>query len=410
MHTRYLLILALSLPLLAHAAGITDYSSHKPTAVTFPAAGGSYTDPVFGTKVIRVTDSRYGTHCMHAYSYWTAFNYNDTRLLLNCDGKSLLFKFDPNTDTLTADGTLSGSDGYKVQWEGAAWSQSSADVIYALDMTGLRLWRIDVSQRGLAGYRLMADFTSRFGTGVYLAQLTMSSDGMTFSFHTISRSTGATLDAVVWSRTLGKTYVMPRQYGEVLDETKISKSGKVMMANFKSDNAVVWSFATGGLTALKHASSTDNVGGHFDLGMDYITNSDVIHTGLVVRGYSALRSPANIVRYKRADGTLNWTLCDHASIREGIEHFVLGSTYCGDGTYAAFEKEIYLAFTDGHGFVRLAHTYSAGNETTSDLRYWAQPRAAVDSKGRYIVFTSDLGSSSRMDVLIVKIPSAYWPY
>jgi hypothetical protein len=411
MHIRNLLALTvLNLPLVAHAAGITDYSSHKPPSITYPSAGGSYTDPVFGTKIIRVTDSRYGTRCYHAYSYWPAFNYNDTRLLLACDDKALLFRFDPATDTLTADGTLQGSDGYHVQWEGALWSQISADVIYATDQNGLRIWRIDVGHRGAVGYSLMADFTSRFGTGVRIFQLTMSDDANTFAFHTVDRATGKALDAVVWVRNLGKVYVMPRQANETLDENKVDKDGQVMMANFSDDNAAIWDFHTGSVTMLKQTSSVDDVGGHFDLGHDYITNADVWNTGLVVRGYGSLRAPANIVQYKRSNGTLNWSLCDHASVREGIEDFVVGSTYCGDGTYGAFEKEIYLAYTDGHGFVRLAHTRSLGNEADGDGKYRAQPRAVVDGKGRYIVYTSDLGSSTRTDVMIPKIPSAYWPY
>src|SRR5262244_867779 len=124
---RFLLATALALPAAAaSAAGITDYSSHKQPSLTLPAAGGSYTDPVFGTKVIRVTDSSYGAHCYHAYSYWPAFNYNDTRLLLGCDDKALLFKFDPSTDTVKPDGTLQGTTGYHVQWEGAVWSTTNA--------------------------------------------------------------------------------------------------------------------------------------------------------------------------------------------------------------------------------------------------------------------------------------------
>jgi hypothetical protein len=45
---------------------------------------------VFGTKVTRVTDANDGTLCVHAYAYWPAFNTNDTRLLVSCDGVPLL--------------------------------------------------------------------------------------------------------------------------------------------------------------------------------------------------------------------------------------------------------------------------------------------------------------------------------
>src|ERR1041384_3054614 len=62
-------LITLCTPMICFAAGITDYSSHKVPTITMPKKGGSYIDPVFGTKVIRVTDSSNGSICTHAYSY-----------------------------------------------------------------------------------------------------------------------------------------------------------------------------------------------------------------------------------------------------------------------------------------------------------------------------------------------------
>jgi len=59
--------------------------------------------------------------------------------------------------------------------------------------------------------------------------------------------------------------------------------------------------------------------------------------------------------------------------------------------------------------VRLAHHRSKQNQAEWDRRYRAQPRAVVDRKGHYVVYTSSLGMSTRMDVMILKIPSEYWP-
>lgn len=91
------------------------------------------------------------------------------------------------------------------------------------------------------------------------------------------------------------------------------------------------------------------------------------------------------------------------------ETFVIGSTYGGDGSWAAFEDEIYLAYTDGSGFVRLAHSRSAQVGPNADRNCYASPRAVVDRLGRYVVYTSDLGSPSHMDVMILRIPEALWP-
>src|SRR5262249_52844976 len=103
-------VITLCIPLVSQAAGITDYGSHRPPSISLPAAGGSYVDPVFGTKITRVTDSRYGGNCEHPYSYWPAMNHEDTRILLVCGASAMLFKFNPANDTVTPDGTLSGTD------------------------------------------------------------------------------------------------------------------------------------------------------------------------------------------------------------------------------------------------------------------------------------------------------------
>jgi len=126
-----------------------------------------------------------------------------------------------------------------------------------------------------------------------------------------------------------------------------------------------------------------------------------------VRGYTAqlgARNLRNIVHYRLKDGNRNWSIADHVSLRADAETFVVASTYAGDGSYSAFEDEIYLAYTDGSGFVRLAHTRSTEANPDRAKRYWAQPRATVDRAGRWVVWTSDLGSTSRTDVLMLEIP------
>src|SRR5262249_23740806 len=165
-------LITLCTPLLAGAQGITDYSSHKPGNVTMPNTGGRYIDPVFGTKVIRVTDASNGTICTHAYSYWPAFNHEDTRLLIACDNLPLLYKFDPATDTVTPDGRLWGSDGPHIQWEGSTWSYSSPDLLFALDQFGTRLWKVNVAIRGSGGYTLLRDLKNDIPSTNFIFGLT----------------------------------------------------------------------------------------------------------------------------------------------------------------------------------------------------------------------------------------------
>jgi hypothetical protein len=402
------LTILLAAPAAAQANGIRDYSRHKPGAVTLPAAGKSYIDPVFKTKIIRVTDKTYGTRCYHAYSYWPAFNYNNTRLLLACDDKALLFRFSASTDTVTPDGTLIGNTGYKLQWEGATWSNSLADTLYALDLNGRRLWRVNVANRGAGGYTMLKDFSSALGTSVVLGHLTVSDNANVVAFYT-KTSTGKRDKTVVWDRANDRTYVLPLPSGYALDENQIDKNGKTVRVSYTDGSAIIWNWKSGSKVWLKKGSLTDNAGGHWDMGRYFIVNSNQVRAGIAGRTHGSLKPADHVLSYKRADGKDNWTLCDHTSLRTKYEEFFVGSTYAGDGTWQAFENEIFLGYTDGHGFVRLAHHRSTRKQSDWQGRYWAEPRAVVDRRGRYVVYTSDLGSSTRSDVMIVKIPSAYWP-
>ncbi|MBI5479310.1 MAG: hypothetical protein HY906_10665, partial [Deltaproteobacteria bacterium] len=408
----HLLTLA-ALLLGAHGArgqGLTDYSSHAPPPVALPAAGGSYVDPVFGTTIIRVTDERDGTMCINAYAYWPAFNCDDTRLLIACE-LPLLYRFDPTTHQLTPDGPMWGSDGPHTDFEGAYWSSSDPDVIFALG--GARLWRIDVANRGHAGYTLVKDFAGLFSYSFYLTQLQMSGDDDVFTFHSRDPSSGAKIDAVVYVRSTDETLVYDRQ-GRTIDETDVDELGRYVMVvgGYADPGFRVWDFRAGTVDWFQWNNFDDGAGGHVEMGRTLFVNGDGWHTGVMVRRYDAMHGAANrhsIVQYFRPDGSLNWSIGDHVSMRNYDETFVVGSTYGGDGTWGAFEKEIYLARTDGSGFVRLAHSRSYGGTGNPDWDYYTEPRAVIDRLGRFIVYTSDLGSSSHTDVMILAIPESLWP-
>src|SRR5262249_30799371 len=192
-----------------------------------------------------------------------------------------------------------------------------------------------------------------------------------------------------------------------IDETYVLKNGWTVMVNWKDGHMTMWDYVSG-VSVDYFKNSTDKVGGHWDLGNTVDANSDGWDTGIQVRGWAALHSPRNIVQYLRPDGTLNWSLGDHSSMRTDAEKWVSVSTHEGDGTWAAFEDEVYIARTDGSGFVRLAHTRSYQLNPDPSIKYYAQPRAVIDRYGQYIVYTSDLGSATRLDVMILKVPKAYW--
>lgn len=394
-------------PGLASAVGLRDTSPHAPPEIEVPPAGETYTDPIFGTRILRVTDQRDGRLCAHAYAYWTAMNLDSSRLLIACDNLPLLYRFDGTR--AVPDGKLAGEDGPKVQIDGASWSNKSRDVIYALD--GRRLWKLDVSRRGAAGAVVVRDFEGLFPYPFVISQLSMSSDDRVFTFHTRDPESNARLDAVAYDMASGEVHVFERGAFEI-DESKISKDGRWVMVDGKDGGFKLWAPATGEVLSFDAGDADARPGGHADLGRTAIVNSDGWNTGLLARGYAqplGAKNLRNLVRYTRPDGGLNWSIADHVSLRADSERFVVASTYAGDGRFHAFEDEIYLAYLDGSGFVRLAHTRSFENNPDEGERYWAQPRATVDRGGRWVVWTSDLGSSSRTDVLLLEIPAELRP-
>jgi hypothetical protein len=268
-------------------------------------------------------------------------------------------------------------------------------VLYALG--GGALWRFDVGGRGRTR---LADFGRLFGYPCTLAQLSMSDDARVFTFHARDPRTRARRDAAVFDRATGRAQVY-RIGAFPLDETRVDRRGRVVLIDGGKAGYRLWDFRAGRVVELRW-NETDRPGGHADLGAGTMVNGDGWDTGLIWRSIDAPRTLRSLLRYPRPDGKPNWTIAEHVSMQADGERFAVVSTYGGDGSWSAFENEVFLVFTDGSGVRRLAHTRSANRRP---LDYWAQPRATVDRAGRFIVFTSSLGSADRLDVLILQIPS-----
>jgi hypothetical protein len=73
----------------------TDRRAYPPPpAPKLPPAGGTFTDPTFGTQILRVTDEADGdSH--NAYSYYPALNRESTMFFIHCKSGSRLYHFDP---------------------------------------------------------------------------------------------------------------------------------------------------------------------------------------------------------------------------------------------------------------------------------------------------------------------------
>jgi hypothetical protein len=384
---------------------VTDYSSHPPSAVTLPSRLGAYVDPDFGSKIIRVTDASDGTHCVNAYAYWPAFNTDSTRLMISCDSTIQLYRFDPSSDTLTYDQPLvPGGVPQYLQFEGAFWSHDQPTILYAI--AGYKLYRVDVSQSGAGRFTVVRDFTGTLGYTFWPFQLGKSDDDNVFTWSSRGDQFGSTggIDVVVYKRDTDQVFVFPRPSGFSVDESQMSKDGqRVIIPSSNSVGWAIWTWSTGQVDILA-SNPTARPGGHYDGGRTKLVNADNWNTGFQSRDWASpgSQAPHDFFTTFDSDGrTLDWAVPDHVSMRSDDESFVIMSTYGSTAGWQPFMREIVLLRTDGSGFARLGHTLG----TASD--YFSEPRAVVDRGGRYVVYTSDLGSATRLDVMLLKIPQPF---
>lgn len=389
-------------PIVDNYPYVVDYSSRPPSAVTMPPKLGAYIDPEFGTKIIRATDASDGTRCMNAYSYWPAFNRDSTRLLIECDSVGRLYRFDPSSDTLVYDGPLVTAGGpSQLQFDGAFWSYSEPSVVYAL--AGTSLWRIDTAQTGAGRYTKLHDFAGLFSYSFGAYQLGKADDDNTFTFSSRDGS-GLGIDVAVYKLDSNQTFIFPRPAGFNVDESQMSKDGQRVVIPSRDGRWAIWTWATNTVDLIPW-TATARPGGHYDGGRTQLVNADNWNTGFQVRDWTGpgLQTPRDFFRAFGSDGaTLDWGVPNHVSMRSDDESFVIFSTYGSTSGWQPFMKEIVQVRLDGSGFVRLGHTRG-----TVDGDYAAEPRAVVDRLGRYVVYTSDLGNPSRLDVMILKIPPKF---
>jgi hypothetical protein len=336
------------------------------TYPAFPAAGETFTDPDTKATIVRVTDEHDGARCVHAYSTWSPMNADDTRLLVACDDVPLLYRVD--RDGVTFDRKLDA----RVQLEGAIWSRTDPDLLYALEAHhGTKLVAVDVAHHR---ERVLHDFAKELPAGSYPAQLDASDDATVFTFH--DRDDTGKRDAWAWD---GKAlHKFPRPDGKTVDETKIDPRGLRVLVSFSDGSRAFWDLATGDVTPFK-------MSGHYDLGDGFLVGDDGIANGVMLLRDG--KAPIDLVKWDA------WTVADHVSVRAGGGGPAIVSTY---GSRA----DLLLVPLDGKPARLLAHTFS----TAAD--YWGQPRAAIDYLGRYVVWTSDLGSTGRLDVLLLKLPAS----
>lgn len=373
-------------------AVITDHRVYdEGTPPALPRAGGTFTDPVFGTTLLRVTDETDGKACHNSYSYWETFSLDDTRFFIACDNEPKLYRFDPNSFKILGKGPLfdrpPGDSGY-LSAEDAIWSTRSATVLYSY--AGLRLYSYDVVTRR---YALVKDFTADLRTG-YLGQMSMSADENVFAF-TKKDTDWKPYGYLVWRRDQDR--VLRNANQTEFDEVQVDKSGRyaTVKAHFtKTVDVQVVDLQTGSVENLTDPAP-DFSPGHSDNGWQIVVGHDNWNNQYTFRRLATPHQFKALIGFGS-----DWSQANHVSMLADNESWCVISNFtAAKGPVGPFRNEIFQVATDGSQRVRrLAHHHSVYRD------YWDTPRADISRDGKFIAFTSNWGSTARRDVFIIKVP------
>jgi hypothetical protein len=404
----------------------TDHAVYpKPPLPALPRAGGKFTDPVFGSQIMRATDESdgpapgLGTY----YSHWPTFNCNNTKLLIRKGetGEAIIKDFDPvnfrlGTGYVTLPSSFPAGGG--PNWESSIWSNTDPKIIYTFpnyDDGGLRLYTYNIATKT---FRLIKDFKSLSGGRDYLKQMYMSADDDVFCWlhHRRGVNDGDPIAYIVYKRSTDQVlyHNSALDYVGGINEVHVDKSGKwlhIVVPTKQPDGTGTrfLNLQTGEYQSLRR--DVDHPPGHGDLGTETIIGFDNFEGGISTRRLDNAHKHTIILLFLTLQKKTDWTFDHHGSMLADDESWETIGTYHDPSialpNYHLFEDEIMQVSTDGSQRIRrLCHTRCAIDNQTEATGYWATPKPTISKDGKYIAFTSNWEKSGRYDLFIVKVEPA----
>lgn len=397
----------------------------EPALPVLGAAGSSYTDPVFGTKITRVTDSAFSASIGVPSRSWMTGSGGEQNTW-NKDGTAFIVQ---GLGGEWVPFGLSGKLPTPNNWHGLpiggpCFSYTESDILYghkdglALMSYNLRTMESkEITPFPTPAYgevspavngRLVSygNGTQDLGTHIYLW------DGT--KLRTLDTATGKVDGAPLATKDLS--------WGFGIHNVRLDKSGRYAVITAHGVGIAVWDIDNSTATKLTQAPGGHKVGGYGDL-----VNQDVFSDGsdwddmqYVYRQLDGSGTPKNlispVIRPARSfvpgvnlgqDSHLSWNNAQMMT-REPV----LASAYREDGnndTWRPWDNEIILIATDGSGTV-----YRVCHHRTKYQSFWDGPHAVISPDGTKAVFTSNMGGSLgigedgglRRDVFMVELAAS----
>lgn len=373
-----------------------------------PTKGTVYNDPSYGTSILRLTDSNDGSTANVAYSYWPVFNSNSTRLLIGIDWNPTLYNFNPTSFTFQKQGSVFDCNCAAMQWEGMTWSATDPDIVYGISGYNsnalLRGYNVVTKQ-----FTFVHDFTAAgelpIGSPAQMSKA--RSNDRYFSFHWRPANSNAAKYAVVYDKTLNKTYLFdvqnPAYAISNFDECRLDRDGNYLVISTGREFHV-WKFASQSPSqqTIVQYNGSERAGGHGDFG-------SALHVQVDIWGNNGnrtiKRSLASPQTWQQIfdSGISDWNTDQHISLLGPDDTWALISTQTRPADYnKPFSNEIFLAKTDGSG-----QTIKLLQPRSSNSNYSVTPFGNLSPDGRFVAYQSDWGGG-RCDVYIAKLPTGLW--
>lgn len=395
-----------------------------PTLPSLGAAGFQFTDPTFGSPMLRLTDAN--TRPDHVNWSFTGPSSSETNIwntdttkfyaTINETGAQVIpYHWNAATMTATRMGNLGSAEGgLIITTDGApCFSFLSADKLYLMSGRIIKYYSfagdtyttivdLDTLIPGLAGTagEVSVSGADRLcvpcdGAGQDLWEQVVTYDAGTSTAHKLDTMAG----------TIDGSPNTDITWGWTIHNARIDKSGRYVLITKGDQSAVVvWD-----VTAATAAIYTPAGGGHKVTGYGVGINNDAQsgHTydqkQYLSRSLGALGTVTDLVDPLRtnpglgSDSHLSW---NQAQSDRSVP--VLVSSYGGDQT-RQLDNEIFAVKTDLTGsrtIWRFCHHRSNAQD------FWDTPRGNVSQDGRWFLFSSDWNDSlgaGRNDAFIVKL-------
>jgi hypothetical protein len=191
-----------------------------------------------------------------------------------------------------------------------------------------------------------------------------------------------------------------------LDEVQVDKTGDYLVIKTGNSGPGVIEVQILDLHTHHVENLTDNgpdfAPGHSDNGTGFVIGEDNWNNAYTFRTLANPHQFYNVIDYGN-----DWSQGTHVSMLADDESWLLISSFVASTLQSSgvFVDEIYQVATDGSQSVRrLAHTHSDYLHQNSNNAYWSMPKANISRNGKYAVFTSNWGSTTRRDVFVLNIP------